>query len=332
MNSIKNAKIIDVHAHVRLNSTNGAAGKYGPEFGEDENGLPWYRVGNYKLYGVRHKLSPFTDVNLRLEKMKNEKIDFQVLSPSPLTYFHFIDTKDAISFCQKHNDECSKLIKSFPNKLGGLATLPMQDIKEAILELNRSINQLKLLGAAIGTDFNLDLDSEKLDPFYEELVKLNVPLFLHPAPMGIDGPEGDKKLKKYDLDVVVGFSSQETIAVSTLIFGGVLERHPNLDVWISHGGGSLPLLASRLRVAAYKRPWATEYIKKDGNFEKLIKRIWYDSHVTDPNSLELLKNWVGNDKIVYGTNFAGWDHTNLENHFEIDPIWADNARKLLRLN
>ena len=76
--------------------------------------------------------------------MKNEKIDFQVLSPSPLTYFHFIDTKDAISFCQKHNDECSKLIKSFPNKLGGLATLPMQDIKEAILELNRSINQLKL--------------------------------------------------------------------------------------------------------------------------------------------------------------------------------------------
>ena len=330
MESIKKANLIDLHAHVRLNSTDGAAGKYGPESGEDENGMPWYRVGNYRLYGVKHKTSPFTDPNLRIERMKKERIDFQVLSPSPLTYFHFIETKNAVSFCQKHNDACSDLVKKFPEKLGGLASLPMQNINEAVAELKRAVCSLNLWGAAIGTDFPMNLDNEKLDIFYETLVDLNVPLFIHPAPMGIDGPEGDSKLKRFDLDVVVGFASQETIAVSTLIFGGVLERHPKLDVWISHGGGGIPMLAARLAVAARKRPWASQSIRKDGAFEELVRRVWYDCHVTDLNALKLLKKWVDSKKIVYGTNFAGWDHSDSNYHFKPDSSWADNARKLLR--
>ena len=330
MNGIQKAALIDLHAHVRLNSTTGAAGKHGPEFGENEDGVPWYRVGNYKLYGVRHKASPFTDPSLRIERMNKEGIDFQVISPSPLTYFHYIDLKDAIQFCQKHNNACSDLVNAYSDKLGGLASLPMQDINEAVIELKRSILSLKLWGAAIGTDFAMELDDPKLDAFYEALVDLNVPLFIHPAPSGIDGPLGDPKLKRFDLDVVVGFAAQETIAVSTLIFGGVLDRHPKLDVWISHGGGGIPMLASRLAVAARNRPWASESIKKDGAFEEQIQRIWYDSHVTDPDGLELLKKWVGNNKIVYGTNFAGWDHVSNEAHFNPDPQWDINDRKLLR--
>ena len=86
MAGIETAATIDVHAHVRLNSTMGAAGAHGPEFGEDEDGTPWYRVGNYKLVGVKHKASPFTDPILRMERMDKNGIDFQVLSPSPLTY------------------------------------------------------------------------------------------------------------------------------------------------------------------------------------------------------------------------------------------------------
>ena len=89
--------------------------------------------------------------------MKKEKIDFQVLSPSPLTYFHFIETKNAVSFCQKHNDACPSLVKIYPDKLAGLASLPMQDINEAIIELKRAVNSLGLLGAAIGTDFPITL-------------------------------------------------------------------------------------------------------------------------------------------------------------------------------
>jgi len=104
MSGIETAKVIDVHAHVRLNSTTGAAGRHGPEFGEDADGTPWYRVGNYKLIGVRHTASPFTDPELRIERMDRDGIDFQVVSPSPLTYFHHIETDEAIAFCRRHND------------------------------------------------------------------------------------------------------------------------------------------------------------------------------------------------------------------------------------
>ena len=118
------------------------------------------------------------------------------------------------------------------------------------------MRDLGLWGAAIGTEFAEPLHSPKWDRFYETLVALDVPLFIHPAPAGIDGPPGDPNLKRFDLDIIVGFGAQEAIAVATLIFGGVLDRHPKLDVWISHGGGALPVMVGRLAHAAQKRPWA----------------------------------------------------------------------------
>ena len=130
--------------------------------------------------------------------------------------------------------------------------------------------------------------------------------------------------------MVIGFAAQESIAVATLIFGGVLDRHPELDIWISHGGGGIPMLAARLAQAARKRPWATESIKKDGAFEEALTHFWYDAHVTAPSALSLLQTWAGNDRIVYGTNFAGWDQPEHGGHGDIDPLWADNARRLLR--
>ena len=330
MAGIEQAATVDVHAHVRLNATTGAARRHGPEFGEDDDGTPWYRVGNYKLVGVRHTASPFTDPDLRIERMDKDGIDFQVLSPSPLTYFHHIETGEAVAFCRRHNDACAELVRRFPERLGGLAALPMQDPGAAREELHRAVGELGLWGAATGTEFGHPLHDDALDPLYEAFVELDVPLFLHPAPSGIDGPPGDPNLKRFDLDVIIGFAAQESIAVATLIFGGVLDRHPKLDIWISHGGGGVPMLAGRLAQAARKRPWASESIRKDGAFEEALTRLWYDAHVTDPSALELLRHWVGNDRIVFGTNFAGWDQRDEGGHDHIDPAWADNARRLLR--
>jgi len=327
---IGDAAVIDVHAHVRLQATNGAAGRHGPEFGTDENGKPWYRVGNYKLVGVKHTGSPFTDPELRLAKMGSSHIDFQVLSPSPLTYFHHIELPEALAFCQRHNDAMAELVSRYPDRLGGLAALPMQDPGAAVEELTRGVRDLELWGAAIGTEFAEPLHSAKWDRFYETLVALDVPLFIHPAPAGIDGPPGDPNLKRFDLDIIVGFGAQEAIAVATLIFGGVLDRHPKLDVWISHGGGALPVMVGRLAQAAHKRPWATAEHKKDGAFEERLLRLWFDTHLSDARALALLKEIVGTQRLTYGTNFAGWDSSDDGNHGPIDPVLADNARRLLR--
>lgn len=330
MPGIETASVIDVHAHVRLAATDGAAGIHGPENGIDEQGRPWYRVGNYKIVGVKHKNSPFTDPAIRLERMATAHIDFQVLSPSPLTYFHHIDAASALSFCRRYNDGVAALMRQHPDKLGGLAALPMQDPVAAREELQRAVGELGLWGAAVGTEFGLPLHAPELDPLYETFAKLDVPLFLHPAPAGIDGPPGDPNLKRFDLDVVVGFAAQETIAVSTLIFGGVLERHPKLDVWISHGGGNVAFMAGRLAWAGKKRPWATQSMKKDGAFEAALRRFWFDIHLNDDRALALLTQVAGPDRLVYGTNFAGWDQPEDGHHGPIAPGLADNARRLLR--
>jgi aminocarboxymuconate-semialdehyde decarboxylase len=224
----------------------------------------------------------------------------------------------------------AELVRTYPGRLGGLAALPMQDPSAARDELHRAVEELGLWGAAIGTEFKDPLHSPAFDPFYESFVKLDVPLFIHPAPAGIDGPPGDPALKRFDLDIIVGFGAQEAIAVSTLIFGGVLDRHPRLDVWISHGGGSTPVMVGRLAQAGRKRPWAMAEHRKDGAFEERLSRIWFDTHLSDPRALALLQSIVGTERLTFGTNFAGWDQGDAGDHGPIDPRLADNARRLLR--
>ena len=324
------AGVIDVHAHVVLAETMGAAGRFGPTIGKHPDGMPWFRVGDYQLNGVRYVGSPFMDPALRLARMDEAGIGFQMLSPNPLTYMHFIDEADAIRFCRIHNDALSRLVRTHPQRLGGFAALPMQAPGAACEELHRAVGDLGLRGGYIGTDSARPLDSPDLDPLYAACRALNVPLFLHPGPAGIDGPRGDPNLKRFDLDVVIGFAAQEAIAVATLIYGGVLDRHPGLDFCLSHGGGSTALLIGRMARAARKRPWSPGELRHDGAFEERFARLWLDTHLNSNASLQLLISLVGTERLVYGTNFAGWDAPDGDVDHAPEPYLANNARRLLR--
>ena len=105
----------------------GVAGGYGPEIGADGPDKPWFRVGDYRLDGVRYAGSAFMDVDVRLAAMQAAGIEFQVLSPNPLTYFHHIESELAIGYCRRHNDELAALVSRHPARLAALASLPMQD-------------------------------------------------------------------------------------------------------------------------------------------------------------------------------------------------------------
>ncbi|MBM4382479.1 MAG: amidohydrolase [Deltaproteobacteria bacterium] len=321
-------RAIDVHAHVVLEETFGTAGAHGPTL-SDEDGVPVFRVGAYCLRGVRYRGSPFMDPAKRVAAMDAAHIGVQVLSPNPLTYFHHVAAKDAIAFCRRHNDALAKLLRAWPGRLLGFAALPMQDVSAALDELDRA-RELGLLAGYIGTDFGTLLDAPALDRFYEGCVARDVPLFLHPAPAGIDGPPGDPRLGRFDLDLVMGFAAEETLSVATLIYGGVLDRHPNLDVCISHGGGAAPYLVGRMAAAARKRAWAPAAIKPDGAFEERLARLWYDVHVHDARALELLRSVVSDARLVYGTNFAGWDQADPQPVGALGETLARNAARLLR--
>ena len=325
--SITTAETIDVHAHAVLEQTMGAAGTHGPELSNDE--LPRFRVGDYELLGVKYRNSAFMEPELRVSAMDKAGLDFQVLSPNPLTYFHFIDKQDAQSYCRVHNDALAEVVAQHPDRLAAFAAVPMQDIGFAIEETQRAVNELGFYAPYIGTDFGVPLNDPSMDPFYELLTSLDIPLFIHPAPAGIDGPLGDPNLRQFDLDIIVGFAAQETIAVCTLIYGGVLERHPKLDICLSHGGGATGYAYGRMAMAATKRPWATDELRKEGAFDALLHRLWFDIHVHAGDSLELLKKHVNNDQLVFGTNFAGWDQQQ-HNVRDEAKAYTPNARRLLR--
>ena len=167
---------------------------------------------------------------------------------------HFIPAADAINYCRAHNDDLASIVAGHPDRFVGLASLPMQDIDAAIAELDRCVNELGLLGSYTGTDFGIHLDDAKLDPFFEACVELDVPWFLHPAPTGLDGPLRDDRMTRFSLELVAEFSLEEMLAVAMLVFGGVSRRHPDLDICISHGGGSFPMHRPRSKLASVVVP------------------------------------------------------------------------------
>jgi aminocarboxymuconate-semialdehyde decarboxylase len=327
--ALRKAAVVDIHAHAVLRETLGAAGPYGPEIGAEPDGRPWFRIGEYYLRGVRYEGGAFMEHEVRIAAMDRAGIDYQLLSPNPLTYFHHIEPAQAIAFCRRHNDALARLVRAHPGRLLGFAALPMQDVSAALDELDRA-REIGLLAGYVGTDFGTPLDAPALDRFYAGCVARDVPLFLHPAPAGIDGPPGDARLGRFDLDLVLGFAAEETLTVATLIYGGVLDRHPRLDVCISHGGGAVPYLAGRMAAAARKRVWAPAAIKPDGAFEERLARLWYDVHVHDERALGLLRSVVGDERLVYGTNFAGWDQAEPQPLGALGEKLTRNAARLLR--
>ena len=329
--------MIDLHAHVVLESTLGTAGPHGPDLDEGDPGTgrpPCFRVGDYELVGVRYRGSTFMDLDARLDAMDAAGIDLQVLSPNPLTFFTRVEPDWAEAFCRRHNDELAAMVASAPTRLAGFAQLPMQDPPRAADELRRAVGGLGLLGAYLGTDLGRPLDDAAFDVVWSAATDLDVPVFLHPAPDGIDRPRRDERLARFDGDLWLGFLYEETLAVATLVLGGVLDRHPTLDVCVSHGGGATSWLAERMEHAARTRPWGPDALTVPGAVADRLDRLWWDAHVGGPTALAALVAAMGTGRIVAGTNLAGWDQS-------LDPTHGDaalaatfdaNARRLLRLD
>jgi aminocarboxymuconate-semialdehyde decarboxylase len=322
-------RVIDLHAHVVLEAGFGAAGKFGPEHSKDENGVPFFRIGEYVMKPISYTGSVFMDTGLRLERMAENGIDLQMLSPNPLTMFHHIPADIATKFCQISNDAMAELVGQYPDKLLGAACLPMQDIDAANRELERCVKELGLVAAYTGTDFPHDLDDSRMDAFYQQLVELDVPLFLHPASSGGDAGPLDERMNRFNLSILLGYPYEEMVACAMLLFGGVFDRHPHVDICISHGGGALPYLFDRFEGMTKFGNWVPESIQQHG-LEVMVKKLWFDAHVDGATAHNRLLEVVGHDRLVYGTNFGGWDTPPKADEFAASL--TPNAEKLLRLS
>ena len=338
---MEEGRVIDVHAHAVLQLSLGAAGDAGPELGTLPDGTPFYRVGDYTLRGVRYAGTAFMDTGVRLAAMDEAGIGVQLLSPNPLTYFGRLDAGDAAAYARAHNDALTAQTAKHPGRLLAAAQLPVQDVAASVAEARRAVRDLGMVAAYIDTDpAGRTLDDPDLDPLYEALTDLDVPLFVHPSPLGENGPPDDPRVRRWDLDLMFGFARDETLAVAALVFGGVLDRHPGLDVCVSHGGGAAAFLAGRFARAVDKRPWASPRLREHG-FAYYYRKLWFDTHVHDEQSLALLAERAGCEHLVFGTNFAGWDSGATHEGAGHDPgslsttlsaTLSANAARLLRLD
>ena len=297
---------VDVHAHALFPEVMGAAGQAGPEMGVAD-GQSFFRSGDYVLRGVRFTGSPFSDIALRIEAMNRLRVDHQLLSPNPLTYFYAQPAPAGIAFCRAQNDATARAVRAYPARFSGLAQLPMQDPAAAVLELTRAVRELGLVGAYIGSDFaGVGLAARSLEPVWDALEGLDVPVVVHPAPVDVERPsDAQRGSRAWDLDVVIGFAHDETAAVAHLVYGGVLDRHPLLRVHIPHAGGTAPYIKGRIETALRRRPWGRGLLAR--SFADVWSQLTFDCLAGTDAAMAFLIESEGAARVMLGTNFAGWD-------------------------
>jgi aminocarboxymuconate-semialdehyde decarboxylase len=326
---------VDIHAHVLLPGVLGACGAAGPELGRDDGG-EFLRAGTYTIRGVQFSDSPMSDPARRITLMDRLGITRQIVSPYPMLFFYDQPPAVAHTYARKHNDEMAALVRRHADRLDGFACLPMQEPDAAVDELRRAVRELGLVGSYVGCrPGGRDLSDPAFEPLWAEHCRLGVPVVVHPAPL--EGADA-RRPPPWDLDLVIGFSTDETTAVAHLLFGGVLDRHPSLTAIIPHGGGFAPFVRSRFEIALAKRAWGKGLLRRP--FAEVWNQLVFDCLVHDEVTLEYLVRAHGADRIVLGTNFAAWDQDNgiiaRVAHLPIPAeqraaILGGNVERLLRL-
>src|SRR5204863_4228013 len=211
------------------------------------------------------------------------------------------------------NDHIADVVRDHPKRFVGLATIPLQDPDLAADELERCVRELGLRGAQIGThvDANphsgridtLNLDNASLQPVWSAAEQLNAAVFVHPWDM-----LGKDRMPNYWLPWLVGMPAETSLAICSMIFGGVFERFPKLRVAFAHGGGAFPFTIGRIEHAFHVRPdlVATDSTKNPRSYlarDNMPARFFVDSLVHDPDALKLLIKLFGPQRVAFGSDY-----------------------------
>jgi aminocarboxymuconate-semialdehyde decarboxylase len=234
----------------------------------------------------------------RIIDMSATDVDIQVLSTIPVLFNYWAKPAEGLETSRFFNDHICSCVTNHPDKFIGLGTVPLQDIDMAIKEMERCVKELKMPGIEIGSNINqLNLSDEKFDPFWEAAQDLNCSIFIHPWEM-----MGENEMMKYWLPWLVGMPAETARAICSLIFGGVMEKYPNLKFAFAHGGGSFPATVGRVEHGWKVRPDLCA-IDNPINPRDYLGKFWVDSLVHDEVSFDVLLKTVGEDKICVGSDY-----------------------------
>lgn len=289
---------IDTHAHILPRDWPNLAAKYAdPRFPSIDHSDARHRI--YKDGKFFREIWPNTwDPQLRIDEYARHGVQQQVVSTVPVMFCYWAEAAHALELHRALNEHLAQIVESHRAYYYGLATVPLQDPDLAIRELERSMRELNLSGVQVGShvgDWNLD--APELFDFFSACEALGAAVLVHPWDM-----MGATSMPKYWLPWLVGMPAEQSRAACSLIFGGVLERLPNLRVALAHGGGAFPYSIGRIEHGFRMRP---DLVATDNarNPREYLSRMWFDCCVHDARALQYLIDSVGYQQVMLGTDY-----------------------------
>lgn len=295
---MQSATVIDVHSHVLTEETVGLLQKEAPSIGLRMTAID-ADSAVLEVGGTPYRPFPRGgwDIDQRLADMRTAEFDIQVLSATPQTYLYGQDASLTAACAALQNDQIAKLVKTYPGRFLGIATLPMQAPELAADELRRAMRKLGLRGAMIGSNvLGRNLDDPSLAPLWAAAEELGAFIFIHPV-----GVAGADRLRSYYLVNLIGNPVDTTIAAASLVFGGVLDRHPKLKICLVHGGGFVPYQSGRWVHGWKVRPEPQRNLPHSP--ERALSRFIYDTILHSDTSLEFLVKSVGAARVLLGSDY-----------------------------
>ncbi|HEX6718212.1 MAG TPA: amidohydrolase family protein [Pyrinomonadaceae bacterium] len=262
-------------------------------FGKSPSGQTIITYRGARFFGVTPAM---TDVSRRIEDMDRTGIDVEVVSLStPNVFFTGAEHQPAVA--KMINDAYADLIARHPKRFKGFASIPMDAPDEALKELHRAIDTLKLNGVILLTNIaGKPLTAPQYRPFFEEANRMKLCIFLHPML-----PANSDAFREYVLGPIIGFPFDTSLAVAQMCYDGMFEELPDIHWIVGHLGGAIPYLMERMDNGF--RDFAECKAKIDKLPSVYLKRLYYDTVSFSPHALKMVRDMVGADHMVMGSDY-----------------------------
>jgi aminocarboxymuconate-semialdehyde decarboxylase len=327
---------VDVHAHYFperfIESISEQGGPPGVSFDLSNRAAPVFVIGAGRIPID----TTYWDLDQRIQRMNAQGVTTHALSLTT-PFVHWAPPDRGAELARMVNDSMIEAHTAYPDRFVGCATLPIQAPELAVKELDRIAGSRAIRGAYMPTSFaGKELSDPSLFAIYEKCQALNLPILLHPD-QAATAMSADR-LKRFYLSNLLGNPFETTIAASNLVFGGVLDRFPRLNIVLPHAGGAMPYLVGRLQHGQSVRPEAKDVAQRP--FMEYLRRFHYDTITHSPKLLRFLIDLVGVDRVMLGSDYCfdmGSDRPReVIDALKLKPadrdsIYSGNAARLLGL-